>query len=158
MSELLKTYLQDHHAGATAGLELARRTAGANEDSDYGPELRRIADEIAADRELLEQVMERLEIRPSKLKDAGGWTAEKVGRLKPNNRLLSYSPLSRVIELEGLLMGVTGKQALWEALETSVGESLDGISFPELAERAADQRRRLETLRRTAAAEAFAQG
>ena len=158
MSELLKTYLQDHHAGATAGLELARRTAGANEGSDYGPQLRRIADEIAEDRELLEQVMERLEIKPSRLKDAGGWTAEKVGRLKPNNRLLSYSPLSRVIELEGLLMGVTGKQALWEALETAVGETLDGIEFPQLAERAADQRQRLETLRRTAAAEAFAQG
>ena len=155
VSELLKTYLQDHHAGATAGLELARRAAGANEDNQYGPELQRIADEIAEDRETLEQVMERLEINPSKLKDAGGWTAEKLGRLKPNNRLLSYSPLSRVIEVEGLLIGVTGKQALWEALQAAVGDSLDGVSFPALSERAADQRSRLEALRRTAAAEAF---
>ena len=156
MSDLLKTYLQDHHAAATAGLELARRAAGSNEDTEYGIELRRIADEIAEDRELLEQVMQRLEIQPSKLKDAGGWTAEKVGRLKPNNRLLSYSPLSRVLELEGLIMGVTGKQALWEGLQVSVGETLDGFSFPELAERAADHRRRLETLHRGAVAEAFA--
>ena len=155
VSELLKTYLQDHHAGATAGLELARRAAGANEDNEYGPELQRIADEIAEDRETLEQVMERLEIGPSKLKDAGGWTAEKLGRLKPNNRLLSYSPLSRVIEIEGLMLGVTGKQALWEAIQAAVGESLDGIDFPELAQRAADQRARLDGLRLTAAAEAF---
>ena len=41
---MLRTYLQDHHAGATAGLELARRSAGANEDSDYGPVFCRIAD------------------------------------------------------------------------------------------------------------------
>src|SRR4051812_39677176 len=61
---LLKTYLQDHHAGATVGLELARRAAGSNEDNEYGPELRRIADEIGEDRETLEQVMERLEIKP----------------------------------------------------------------------------------------------
>ena len=155
VSELLRTYLQDHHAGATAGLELAKRAAGANKDNDYGAELERIADEIAEDRSVLEQVMERLEISPSKLKDAGGWTAEKLGRLKPNNRLLSYSPLSRVIELEGLMIGVTGKQALWEALQTAVGESLDGISFPELSARAADQRARLEELRRRAATEAF---
>lgn len=158
MSELLKTYLQDHHAAATAGLELARRAAGSNEDSEYGPELRRIADEIAEDRETLEQVMERLEVKPSKLKDAGGWTAEKVGRLKPNNRLLSYSPLSRVIELEGLIMGVTGKQALWEGIQTTTGETLDGISFPDLAARAADHRERLEKLHRSAVAEAFEPG
>ena len=157
VSDLLKTYLQDHHAGATVGLELARRTAAANEDTEYGPELARIADEIAEDRETLEQVMERLEVSASKLKDAGGWTAEKLGRLKPNNRLFSYSPLSRVIEVEGLLIGVTGKQALWEAIQTAVGDSLDGISFPELSARAADQRTRLEALRRTAAAEAFKQ-
>jgi hypothetical protein len=157
MSELLKTYLQDHHAGATVGLELARRTAGANEGNEYGGELERIAEEIAEDRETLEQIMERLEVKPSKLKDAGGWTAEKLGRLKPNNRLLGYSPLSRVIEIEGLVIGVTGKQALWEALETAVGQSLDGIDLPALAARASDQRSRLDALRRTAAAEAFKQ-
>jgi hypothetical protein len=157
MTDLLKTYLQDHHAGATAGLELARRTAGANEDTPYGDELRLIADEIAEDREVLEQVMGRLDVKPNKLKDAGGWTAEKLGRLKPNNRLLSYSPLSRVIEIEGLVVGVTGKQALWEALQEAVGESLDGISFTALSERAADQRHRLDGLRRKAASEAFSQ-
>jgi hypothetical protein len=155
VSDLLKTYLQDHHAGATAGLELARRTAGANEDTEYGPQLAQIAAEIGEDREVLEQVMERLEVKPSKIKDTGAWTFEKLGRLKPNDRLLSYSPLSRVIEIEGLVIGVTGKQALWEAIQTAVGETLDGISFPELSARAADQRSRLEDLRRKAADEAF---
>ena len=35
-------------------------------------------------------------------KNAGAWALEKVGRLKLNGELTSYSPLSRVVELEGL--------------------------------------------------------
>lgn len=155
MSELLRTYLQDHHAGSTVGVELARRAAGANQDTEFGEPLARIADEIAEDRESLERLMERLGVKPHPVKDAGGWVAEKLGRLKPNNRLLGYSPLSRVLELEGLLIGVTGKLALWEALRDSLGESLDGIDLAALGDRAQDQRARLEDMRRRAAVEAF---
>jgi hypothetical protein len=155
MSDLLRTYLQDHHAGSTVGVELARRTTGANQGTDFGEPLARIADEIAEDRDSLERVMERLGVKPDRLKDASGWAAEKLGRLKPNNRLLGYSPLSRVIELEGLLIGVTGKLALWEALRDSVGDSLDGVDFVALGDRAREQRARLEEMRRRAAVEAF---
>jgi hypothetical protein len=156
MSNMLRTYLQDHHAGATAGLELARRAASSNAENEYGPDLETIANEIEADREALGDVMDKLGVKSSSIKDAAGWTAEKVGRLKPNNSLLSYSPLSRVIEIEGLVIGVTGKQALWESLRTAVGDSLNGTSFVELSQRAADQRSRLEELRKRAATEAFA--
>ena len=99
--------------------------------------------------------MERLGVKPHPVKDAGGWVAEKLGRLKPNNRPLGYSPLSRVLELEGLLIGVTGKLALWEALRDSLGESLDGVDLVALGDRAQDQRARLEDMRRRAAVEAF---
>jgi hypothetical protein len=155
VSDLLRTYLQDHHAGATVGVELARRTAGSNEDTEYGERLARLADQIAEDRETLERVMERLGVKPNPIKDAGGWAAEKLGRLKPNNQLLGYSPLSRVVELEGLVIGVTGKLALWEALRDSIGDRLDGIDFVALGTRAQGQRAELEELRRKAAAEAF---
>ena len=153
---LLRTYLQDHHAGATAGLELARRAASANEEHPSGPELASIADEIEADREVLERVMEELDVGASTVKDGMAWTAEKLGRLKPNNRVMGYSPLSRVIELEGLVIGVTGKTALWEALGAALGSRIQGIDFDALAARANDQRTRLERLRRAAAAEALA--
>ena len=49
-----------------------------------------------------------------------------------------------MVELEGLVIGVTGKLALWESLRAAVGEAVDGIDFAELAERAGDQRARLE--------------
>jgi hypothetical protein len=154
-SPMLRTYLQDHHAGSVAGVELARRAAGSNRDSQWGTGLARVADEIAADREMLERIMQLLSVKPNRVKDAGGWVAEKVGRLKPNNSLHGYSPLSRVVELEGLVIGVTGKLALWEALGEAVGDRLDEIDFIALAERARDQRSRLEELRRNAAAEAL---
>ena len=153
---LLRTYLQDHHAGATAGLELARRAASSNEDHPSGPELASIADDIAEDRDVLERVMKELEVKPHPVKDGAAWTAEKLGRLKPNNRLIGYSPLSRVVELEGLVLGVTGKTALWEALGDSVGTRVEGVDFAALSARAQDQRTRLERLRREAAAEALA--
>jgi hypothetical protein len=156
MSAMLRTYLQDHHAGATAGLELARRAANSNAESEYGSELSRLAEEIAEDRETLERVMDELGVGASKVKDTAAWTAEKVGRLKPNNSLLSYSPLSRVVELEGLLIGVTGKLALWQSLLFVSGDELPGeFDFVALAERAQDQRARLERLRERAAADAF---
>jgi hypothetical protein len=156
-SDMLRTYLQDHHAGSIVGVELSRRAAAANGDSAYGEELALIAAEIEDDRDTLEAVMDALGVKPNRLKDAGGWTAEKLGRLKPNNSLLSYSPLSRVVELEGLVIGVTGKLALWESLE-AVGASVAGVDFAELAARAIDQRSRLDRLRRRAATEALAQG
>ena len=154
-NEFLSTYLQDHHAGATAGVELARRAAGSNEDHPSGPELARIAEEIEEDRQVLERVMDELGVGKSSVKDVAAWTAEKLGRLKPNNRLLGYSPLSRVVELEGLALGVTGKTALWEALRETVGSRVEGVDFEALAARARDQRTRLEELRREAAAEAL---
>jgi len=155
--DLLRTYLQDHHAGSTAGVELARRAAQANEGTGYGEGLAEIAREIEEDRDTLEEVMERLGVGPHRVKDTAAWTFEKLGRLKPNNRLLGYSPLSRVVELECLVLGVTGKLGLWEALRTAIGDGLEGVDFELLAERALDQRTRLEQLRRTAAAEALQQ-
>lgn len=153
---LLRTYLQDHHAGATASLELARRAASSNEDHPSGAELAKIADDIEADRETLERVMEELQVGASSVKDGAAWTAEKLGRLKPNNRLFGYSPLSRVVELEGLVLGVTGNAALWEALKAAIETRIEGVDFDTLSVRAQDQRTRLERLRREAAAEALA--
>ena len=63
------------------------------------------------------------------------------GRLKPNGQLTGYSPLSRLVELEGLSLGITGKLGLWRALLGLVpGEPrLDGAAQPS-RERALRQR------------------
>jgi hypothetical protein len=153
----LRIYLQDHLAGSTAGLELARRTSGANEGTDYGPPLAKIADEIASDRRQLENIMRDLGFGPDKLKNISAWGVEKIGRLKLNGELTSYSPLSLVVELEGLLTGITGKRGLWVALlEVAASEPrLDAALLERLRDRADEQRATVEELREKASREAF---
>ena len=153
----LRIYMQDHLAGATAGVELARRTSGANKDSDYGPALAKIADEVASDRRQLENIIRDLGFGADKIKNIAAWGLEKVGRLKLNGELTSYSPLSRVVELEGLLTGITGKLSLWVALlEVAPGEPrLDTALLERLRDRAEEQRATVEELRARAAREAF---
>lgn len=156
-SDLLKTYMQDHYAGSTLGLDLAKRAAANNEGTATGAALERIAKEIAADRDTLHRVMEEYGVSPDPVKNLGAWTGEKVGRLKPNGRLFSYSPLSRLVELEGLVLGISGKLHLWRALEETLGPTYAGEDLKQLVERAESQRQELEPLRLEAVREAFAE-
>lgn len=153
--KLLSIYLNDHLAGATAGTELARRAAGANRGSSLGETVRDLAKEIAEDRESLMRAMSELGIGRDPFKVAAGWTAEKFGRLKLNGQLTGYSPLSRVIELEGLHLGVTGKLELWRTLKTTLPGGLQRVDLDELIRRAESQRRRLAPHRKAAVEEAF---
>jgi hypothetical protein len=147
MAELLAIYLNDHLAGATLGVQLARRLRGSNEgDPTFGRPLMEICAEIEADRTTLEALMDRLEIRRSRIKQAGAWAAEKVGRLKLNGQLRGYSPLSRLLELETLQIGIGGKAQLWKVLELALGRGPGGIDFARLAARAERQRLRVEEL------------
>jgi hypothetical protein len=154
--QLLAIYLNDHLAGATLGVETARRTRSSNRgDPTVGGPLAEICAEIEADREILCRVMDRLGIRRSTVKPAAAWIAEKLGRLKLNGQLRGYSPLSRLVELEGLYIGLTGQIQMWKVLEQTRGGSLAEFEFGELAERAERQRGVVEGLHRTAAARSF---
>jgi hypothetical protein len=159
MTPLLHIYLQDHLAGATFGYELAERCRQKNERSEFGAPLAELAGEIASDRQSLVAVMRRVGAERSNLKISAAWLSEKTRRLKPNGRLLSYTPLSRVVELESLVIGIAGKRALWQTLERLAPQEgeLEGFDFASLAERAEDQLERVERLRLQAARLAFAQ-
>ena len=98
--------------------------------------------------------MERLDVRKKKLRLAVAAVTEAAGRLKPNGRMVGYSPLSRVIELEALTIGITGKLELWQSLKAT-GESVDGVDPDALIERAEDQRGRVREMRLHASREAF---
>ena len=160
MSErrLLAIYLRDHLAGATGGLELARRLRASNRDGAMGGDLERVCAEIEADRETLTEIMEALEVGPDPAKNAGAWLAEKLGRLKLNGRLTGYSPLSRLLELELLHLGITGKLDLWRALDETLPAQLAEFDLPALIERAESQRQTVQRLRLDAAAMALGDG
>ena len=149
----LAIYLNDHLAGASGGVELARRLRASNRGSDgFGRPLDRICVEIEEDRATLKQVVDRLGFSRSRAKPASAWVAEKLSRLKLNGRLRGYSPLSRVLELEGLLIGITGKMALWETLAELEGVERLEIDFAQMSGRAAKQRSAIDDLHRLAAA------
>ena len=156
-TDQLSIYLADHHAGATFGVELARRARAQNEGTGYGEFLARLTTEIEEDKRELEQTMGALGVSRDPLKVGLGWAGEKVGRLKPNGRLRGYAPLSRLIELEGLLGGVSAKLGLWRALKEIAREEprLDEAQLAKLAERAQRQLTGLRAQHRRAAREAL---
>ncbi len=159
-TDYLETYLQDHRAGAAMGADLARRLADENLDTPYEDFLTGLAQEIEQDVAKLEELMERFGVSPSTMKNAGAKVAEKLGRLKPNEQLTGYSPLSRVLELEGLRGGVQAKLGLWDALAELASHD-DRLDPAEVAELQASAERQLAGLREhhgMAAREAFVEG
>jgi hypothetical protein len=153
----LATYLNDHLGGSATGRELARRACGNNRGNQYGAALEGVAHEIDEDAQTLLDVMRRLDVKPDRIKERLGWAAEKAGRLKLNGQVLGYSPLSRLVELEGLMLGISGKLAMWIVVQSVMGGDprLEGIDFVRLVERARTQRATVEALRRQAAQEAL---
>jgi carbon monoxide dehydrogenase subunit G len=150
-TELLGIYLNDHLAGAMAGTELARRISRTH------PELRALAAEIDADRGELLDVMRTFGVEPRQHKAAIGWLTEKAGRLKLNGRLLGRSPLSDVLELETLRIGIEGKAAMWRALQTLPGQNAgaDAERLDRLLRRAEGQADLVDAYRLRIAPKAF---
>ena len=156
----LRIYLNDHLMGAAGGMELARRCLKNNPDTDLGRFLEELLADVAEDRAALEEIIALLGFRQDRLKVAAGNVGEKLGRLKFNGSLLSYSDLSRLIELEGIVAGVALKQRLWEVLRevSGVDPRLGGIDFDRLLARAASQLESLNVHRLAAARRAFGGG
>src|SRR3954452_15354682 len=131
----LATYLNDHLAGATTGRELARRTLSNNRGTEFEPTLEWLVEQIVEDREALLGIMRAVGAPEDHLKKLAAFAVERAGRLKPNNSLLSYSPLSRMVELEGLVLGVTGKLAGWRSLQQLDDPRLAAVDLERLAKR-----------------------
>ncbi len=151
--QLLGLYLNDHLTMATGALELCRRAARSFEDQPSVAVLQDLVEEIGADRDALEQLMRRLDVTENRPLEALGWLGEKVGRFKPNGSLLRRSPLSDVVELEGLLLAVQSQLACWRVLRT-VADHDPRVATGEtdtLVRRAQDRARRVEELHRRAA-------
>jgi hypothetical protein len=158
--ELLGTYLNDHLAGAAAGVELAEKLGATYEGTPFGTAVAAVAGEIKVDKETLEGLMERLGIGRSPSKRAAGWVFEKVTRLRFNRQLTGSEDLTRLLETETLSLGIEGKLAMWQALKGVDGldAELGRADFDRLIFRARQQREALEPHRLEAAAEAFHDG
>ncbi|WP_063831228.1 hypothetical protein [Streptomyces sp. NRRL F-2664] len=153
----LALYLNDHLAGANAVVETFRRTAEAHRGDTLGSSLRALGDQAAQDRQSLLTLMADLDVPVKRTRAALGRLAEKAGRLKLNGRIFSRSPLSDVVELEGLRLGVEGRAACWRSLR-SLARTDPRIDVPlveELIVRAEQQARALEAMRSACASRLF---
>jgi hypothetical protein len=137
---LLAIYLNDHLAGSVVGRELCRRTRNENLGTELGEFLDALLREIEEDRATLRRVMDRVGAAESRAKQVAALGAERLGRLKLNGRLMSYSPLSRLVELGALSTGVEGKRLMWVLVGELADPRLGDFDFAALEARARDQR------------------
>jgi hypothetical protein len=155
--EQLGVYLNDHLAGAAAGIELAGKLRDNNQGNELGNLTAALRRDIEQDRAALEELMGRLEIERHPVKQAAGWALEKLSRLRLNPALTGSAELTRLLETEALSLGIEGKLCMWLALQAAAAGDprLAGTDFDRLIERARGQRRALEPHRIAAAVAAF---
>jgi len=153
----LKIYLDDHLALMLGELALVRRCQRSNRRNPLGKFLEQVHVEVNAQRSIVRDLLQRLGNKESKLKGGGAWLAEKAGRLKLNGTLLSYSSLSRVLELETLAAAALERVAMWDNLDAIAASDsrLNGITFAFFRQESDGHLEQLNTHRRNAAAEAL---
>ncbi len=155
--DYLTTYLRDHRAGAAAGVSLANHVAEANAGTEWGDALAELRDDIAADRDALDDVLAHLQVRVNPVKQALAPIATGLRRLKLNRHIFRSSPLSRVLELELLAAGIDTKRNLWRALASidRFDADIDRPRIERLVERATNQHEIVLAVHAWAARNAF---
>lgn len=157
--ELLGTYLNDHLAGSELAIETLEECRDHNADELLKTRLEELRIEIEEDRRVLKALIERIEAKQPAIKKAAAWMAEKASRMKLGGGGSDphETAFRRLQQLELLLTGVNGKNALWRSLEMlSVADSrLADQDYTTLQQRAESQFSRIEEYRIEAVRETF---
>ena len=159
-SDPLGTYLNGHIGGANAGVQMAHRLCELAGDGPDAAVLAGLPAEIEQDREYLRGLVDRLGEGGHPAKKAAGWVAGKVHRIAVDRRVTGDEQLSTLLEAESLELGIDGKLALWDALlaVAPAYPQLEEHDLVRLAARAREQRKRVETVRLSAARRSFNPG
>jgi hypothetical protein len=147
--EYLAIYLNDHLAGSVVALDLLQhleRAYAGQSVERFAADLRA---DIEADRQELQKLMGQLNVSESRARQATAWLAEKMTLVKL--RLDDWAGGNfRLFEaLEALSLGIEGKRSLWLALAGAAEKapSLRLLDYKRLADRALEQRGRVEAKR-----------
>jgi hypothetical protein len=154
----LLTYLNDHAAGSRSALQLLDYLIDAHTDVDSRTFFTSLRADVAADRQMLDSTIAKLGGSVSTLREAGGWVADRVTRLKLALDDPKASGLRDLEALELLALGILGKRSLWRALEAVQPQiaALRDLDLPTLQRRADDQYALVEARRLTTAPGALA--
>jgi hypothetical protein len=152
MDAALRIYLQNHEAAGRAGLDLSRRTARSQKGRSYGPQLRDLCFDIQEDLSRLRAILRDGGGGPNVVLGLALQAGERMGRLKPNGRVIRRAPLSDLLEIEALQDAVQAKRSGWLALAAA---KIDPARVDELIERADEQIARLEVIHAEVAGRVF---
>ena len=158
-NERMRIYLNDHLAVLHGARELARRCRDAN-DGPLAKFLDELGRDLGGEQEVLKRLLDDIDGIENLLKQGVAWLAEKAGRLKLNDTILEYSPLSRLIELDTLSAEACSRACFWQNLRAAFGEGpeLAGIDAERHIKLAQSHGRKLKAFQRAAALVALATG
>jgi hypothetical protein len=112
----LAVFLNDHLAAAAGGRALAVRAARAVAPSPYRAALEAAAGALADQHAAFRRLLAGHGLTERRGKQWLAVAGERAGRLKLNGKLLRPSPLSRLVELEGVLLSLEACRQAWSAL------------------------------------------
>ena len=155
--EQLPIYLRDHLAGSVGALELLDHLIETYKGKPLEEFFQNLRDEIAADQDTLQDLLAKLGEKEGAVRKAGAWVAEKVSRAKIRLSDSEKNQLGLLHALEGIVLGITGKRALWTALAviTDTVPQLRQLDYARLQKRATEQCDRVEAKRLEVAREVF---
>lgn len=156
-NEQITIYLNDHLAGSVVALELLEKLGTLYAGMPLGLLLAELRDDISADRNKLEEIMNRLQITQSRTRKLTAWLAEKATELKLRLDDSSDGALYLLETFEVLSLGIEGKKGMWMALAAAAenAEELRTIDYSHLVQRAEQQRQKVEDVRLEAAKKAL---
>ena len=155
--EFLQIYIRDHDGASSGGLHLAERCLESNKTTPIAPALQSLVATLTDAQTALRSLAEHLGIERSLIREATTWVGAALDSLKLNGRLTTYSPLSRVVELEALSSAVAAQLRLWETL-MAIAPLDTRLDAAEAERRIGDCKRLLAdlgTMHDSAVAEAF---
>jgi hypothetical protein len=144
----LHVYLNDHLAGATAGVDLVKTAAG-NHEGELGEFFVGLADAISADYHTLTSLVDQMNVHASGAKEAFAKIGSDVSSAKFSGESVDDPQFGTFLTLETLSIGVEGKKCMWTALKAVAGEhpELTALDIDTLIERAQSQRDGIESKR-----------
>lgn len=145
MKDPLHVYLNDHLAGATAGVDLVK-SAAERHDGELGEFFQQLSDEISGDYNTLTSLIDQLNAHGSGAKEALAKIGSEVSEAKFSGESIDDPEFGTFLTLETLSIGVEGKLCMWKALKVVEGEyaELGSFDIDTLIERAQSQRDRIE--------------
>jgi hypothetical protein len=139
-TEALRVYVADHLAGSATGVSLARRVARRFRGTPAEPAFAGLVRDVQADRRALQDLARALGIGVRPLRQACGWAAAQLARVRYAVSASRDPGLGRLQELESMALGILGKLSLWEALHAATAPgSLGPVPIPDLVVRARQQ-------------------